>query len=307
MINIVDLKNQFFYYSYKLFERGQFYNTKMYHNFLIEKYPGTLVSLYAPKMLSNLYFSYQSGFIVDDGGRHKRRQKILSSYKENRYADLVGKYGKASFPTSFEYLKYNENMMLKKSQILKESDVKYLIAICIRDNLSILRDFLVRYEFYIRSKNEADDLIGYIALKKASEGFKVNIVSTDKDFYQLWDFENVKQNILINNLSIDDVKIPRHGFLLTKALLGDRSDSIPKALFKGKGEIFLESASIEEVNKYVDKKMLENNIKLITIGEEYLSKEEIELVDKINFETTWNFYDKSGEDELSTIFQSFIS
>ena len=79
---------------------------------------------------------------------------------------------------------------------------------------------------------EADDLIATYVDKILSQGAKVTIVSSDKDFLQLVDdtvevYAPIKKKTFTKSNVIDEIKVLPQNYNLVKALLGDSSDNLP--------------------------------------------------------------------------------
>jgi 5'-3' exonuclease len=92
---------------------------------------------------------------------------------------------------------------------------------------------------------EGDDIIGLIS--RANED--VTVISTDRDFYQLLAIPSLRldRGRLENQLLDRDAFIAKHGltplqFRLTRSILGDKGDDVPKAIMEG-SELGKESAA----------------------------------------------------------------
>ena len=118
---------------------------------------------------------------------------------------------------------------------------------------------------------EADDIIGTLALKGSKAGFRVVIVSGDKDMMQLVGPEVQMLDTMKNKwIGIDEVKekfgVPPEKVTEVMGLMGDSSDHIPGV--KGVGpktatELIQKYGSIEELYKCIDeieKKKLKENL-----------------------------------------------
>jgi DNA polymerase-1 len=158
-------------------------------------------------------------------------------------------------------------------------------------------------------KVEADDIIAYYG-KHLSQKYnsKVYIVSNDKDFLQL-----VNDNIIVyrptekefyNKETIKNkFGVLAENFILYKTLLGDNSDKVPgvkglgeKGIFKKYPELLTTPMMLEDIfeisaNKYkehevyarvvLDKTRLENNFKVMNLGDPLISDEEKEFLEAI--------------------------
>ena len=118
---------------------------------------------------------------------------------------------------------------------------------------------------------EADDIIGTLALKGSKAGFRVVIVSGDKDMMQLVSPEVQMLDTMKNKwIGVDEVKekfgVPPEKVTEVMGLMGDSSDHIPGV--KGVGpktatELIQKYGSIEELYKCIDeieKKKLKENL-----------------------------------------------
>lgn len=303
MVNLIDLKNQYYAYSFKFFDSYQISWDNYPHlkEFVIENYPGAYFSCYAPGILYKLFLKWKQGMIIDDYDRHPLRKELLPQYKEHRYEYIEGKYGVVPFPGFLKYLKFHFEDLRFKMRDLGITDFKYALAISLFYNRVMLRDFLKNFTCYYIAEYEADDVIAHLAREIARSNIDVNIVSTDKDYYQLWDEEDIRERVYINTLSCSDVKTPRYGFLTTKALLGDKSDNIPKSLERGKGKKYLEKKGFAEED--YDKELFENNLKVIRFGDEYLGERDKSFIENFSTEDTlWNFYDFFYYDPFHELF-----
>ena len=80
---------------------------------------------------------------------------------------------------------------------------------------------------------ESDDIIASLATTAAKQGIKVQIVSQDKDMYQLIDdekiviFDPVKKEIIDEKKAIEKFGVHPKDFVNFQALVGDSSDNIP--------------------------------------------------------------------------------
>lgn len=81
---------------------------------------------------------------------------------------------------------------------------------------------------------EADDVIGYICQEFAEneDVRNINIISTDKDFFQLITekvtvYNPVKKKLYNNESVLSEYNIHPKNFILFKSIIGDKSDNIP--------------------------------------------------------------------------------
>ncbi len=168
---------------------------------------GTLKSIgYAIRLLNPTRV-----IIVFDGkGGAKSRQKIYSSYKEDRAKNKL-RLNRA----------YSDLMNPEDEQI---SLRRQLVALA--ETLTTLPVSVMMYDGI-----EADDVIGYIATNLISDDMNLQIMSSDKDFLQL-----VRKNVQVYSPSkkkvyninevIDEYGIHPHNFINFRIMDGDTSDSI---------------------------------------------------------------------------------
>jgi len=85
------------------------------------------------------------------------------------------------------------------------------------------------YKFIQVDRAEADDIIGLLS-RTESRNEKVMIISSDKDFIQLHQYENVYQWSPVTKKLVNGIE--PHGYLFEHILRGDKSDGIPNVLSK---------------------------------------------------------------------------
>ncbi len=136
---------------------------------------------------------------------------------------------------------------------------------------------------YAISGFEADDILGTIAKKAASEETKVYIATGDKDLLQVIDsniriYDPMKNEEFDSNYVIDRYGIPPERFYEYISLTGDPVDNIPGA--KGIGEktakmLLKEFSSLDDLTNNTDKihkerirTLIENSIESINISKE---------------------------------------
>ena len=83
------------------------------------------------------------------------------------------------------------------------------------------------YRFIQVDGAEADDIIGYLS-RTESRNEKVMIISSDKDFIQLHQYDNVYQWSPVTKKLVNGIE--PHGYLFEHILRGDKSDGIPNVL-----------------------------------------------------------------------------
>ena len=83
------------------------------------------------------------------------------------------------------------------------------------------------YKFIQVDGAEADDIIGLLS-RTESRNEKVMIISSDKDFIQLHQYDNVYQWSPVTKKLVNGIE--PHGYLFEHILRGDKSDGIPNVL-----------------------------------------------------------------------------
>ena len=83
------------------------------------------------------------------------------------------------------------------------------------------------YKFVQVDGAEADDIIGLLS-RTESRNEKVMIISSDKDFIQLHQYDNVYQWSPVTKKLVNGIE--PHGYLFEHILRGDKSDGIPNVL-----------------------------------------------------------------------------
>ena len=81
-------------------------------------------------------------------------------------------------------------------------------------------------------KQEADDIIAFLAKKIEAEGNKALIVSSDRDYLQLLSdkitvYAPIKKKLYDYDLFVEEYKVLPENYIYYKSLLGDKSDNIP--------------------------------------------------------------------------------
>ena len=87
-----------------------------------------------------------------------------------------------------------------------------------------LKSILTNCQFLKVHRAEADDLIGVITKKRPD--WKITLISSDRDFYQLYKYPNFRQYDAIKGKFIEVID-PKN-YLLEKVVLGDAGDNVPK-------------------------------------------------------------------------------
>jgi DNA polymerase-1 len=165
------------------------------------------------KFLVKTYKPQQVFVVWEQGGACPRRKKIFPEYKENRFKNK------------------QINSLVNKESDSPLADTKNRIF-----QLQLLTKalgFLPVCQVYV-SETECDDVIGYLVKRKFAdyEGNKV-IVSSDKDFYQLLDYPNVKiydpgkKHEINKEYVLEHIGISPKNITLARTLCGDPSDNVP--------------------------------------------------------------------------------
>lgn len=202
-------------------------------------------ALYAFIRMINKFITtnhYDALFVAFDAGKTTFRTKIFQEYKSNRS-------------------KVPQELLIQIELVKKYLD-------------------LAEIPWSQENNYEADDLIGTISKNKDAKDYEINIISSDKDLYQLLD-ENIK--ILLPQKGLSDLKLMDKKTLKEeyniqpnqipdlKGLMGDNSDNL--AGIKGIGQ----KTAIKLLEKY-------NSLENIIANVEELSKNECKLI-KNNSET----------------------
>lgn len=164
--------------------------------------------------------------IAFDAGKKTLRHDKLESYKD----------GRAKTP----------NELIQQMAMIKE----------MFENMDI--------KHYEKPGIEADDIIGSLACKYASDETEVLILSSDKDMYQLVDScisiivpqNGAKEDLLINHSNFFEI----HGYMPSqvpdiKGLVGDASDNLPGVVGigpKGAVKLIQEYGTLEQIYANVD-------------------------------------------------------
>lgn len=139
---------------------------------------------------------------------------------------------------------------------------------------------------------EADDVIASIARRAKNEGFKVKIVSSDKDLYQLIEddiitlFDPVKKSIINEQGCIEKFGIHPCRFIDFQSIVGDSSDNVPgvKGIgAKGAANLINEYKTLENLYENINSVKPERIKNLLLEYKEsaFLSRELVRLRDDI--------------------------
>jgi len=237
--------------DYEKIKNNQIYNW-FDNKIFIEKYEKMFLESLIKLLKKKIFKNSNIFFCIDSPKENLWRTKILGSYKNNRL------------------LKINDSLNIKYF-------FTYTYNIIIPNLIKIYTNINI-----IKIDNiEADDIIGIISLyiKKNNLNYKIYLLSSDKDFYQLGykniSFINFKSKIELT-LSIEDAKKE----LNKKIIFGDKSDCIPsiiKKRIKNKIDLLDNENLLEEYlnNNIESKKQYEINKKMIDfnfIPNEYFNK-----------------------------------
>lgn len=169
--------------------------------------------------LTDKFVPKQIYVVWEQGGGCPRRKKIFEGYKANRVKDkdMFKDVGKDSVvPKSHNaWILDDKENRLKQLHLLTQ----------VMKNIPVCQIYL--------SETECDDIIGYLVKYKFKQDqTKKIIVSSDKDFYQLLEDENVliydqsKHDVVNADKVIEKYGISARNFCLAKVLSGDPSDNI---------------------------------------------------------------------------------
>jgi len=148
--------------------------------------------------------------VWEQGGASPRRKKIYPEYKENR--SKIKSYSKNDIK---EVIKNDLENRVKQLTML--SNMLKLTPVC---------------QIFIK-ETECDDIIGYLirSVYQQDNALKI-IMSSDKDFYQLLDQENVviydpaKKITIDHSYVLDKFQIHPRQICLARTIAGDPSDNI---------------------------------------------------------------------------------
>ncbi|MBK23554.1 MAG: hypothetical protein CME70_06065 [Halobacteriovorax sp.] len=186
--------------------------------------------------------------VVWEGGGSTRRRTIYSGYKANRKPQKLNRFYGKDLPDSTNNRDYQIALIIEMLRCTPVSQI------------------------YI-SDCEADDVIGYLAKYRYSDGCV--IVSSDKDFYQLLS-PNIRQwspgqrAFVTPEAVLQKYGIPVHNFCVARCFCGDKSDNIEgvqgagfKTLAKRVPEITMDSfISVDDILKLCVQRAPTSKIKL---------------------------------------------
>ena len=146
---------------------------------------------------------------------------------------------------------------------------------------------------------EADDMIATVTHLAQAKGYKVRVVSHDKDLYQLIDDEKgtiiidaIKRKSMDEKACFDKYGVTSKQFIDYQSILGDSADNVPgvKGIGKvGAEKLLVEYGDLDNIYAHVEEVKGANQKKLIVSKEQcYMSKELVTLkrdvFDSIDFE-----------------------
>lgn len=145
---------------------------------------------------------------------------------------------------------------------------------------------------------EADDMIATVSKLAKDKGYKIRVVSHDKDLYQLIDDKNIVVVDAIKRKSMDEEAcFEKYGvtpkqFIDYQSILGDTADNVPgvKGIGKvGAEKLLKEYGSLDAIYEHIDEIKGATQKKLIASKDDaYMSKELVTLkqdvFDSLNFE-----------------------
>jgi len=146
---------------------------------------------------------------------------------------------------------------------------------------------------------EADDMIATVTHLAQAKGYKVRVVSHDKDLYQLIDDEKgtiiidaIKRKSMDEKACFDKYGVTSKQFIDYQSILGDSADNVPgvKGIGKvGAEKLLVEYGDLDNIYAHVEEVKGANQKKLIASKEQcYMSKELVTLkrdvFDSIDFE-----------------------
>ena len=202
-------------------------------------------------------------------GEPKKRLELLSSYKQNRVID----------PSDQDKLKKQDDFARQKNIIVK--------ALCEMFPVSVVR----------HPSFEADDTI-YNLICNASSITQWTVVSTDTDFFQLFQGETREKNVkLYNSVKKKFCEPTEYDYVTWKALRGDPTDNIIGIAGIGeKRAAVLASKDIKDIELKTPEEMLQFQMNLKLIRFERWTEEETLLMESskehdIDFEKIKSFFE----------------
>ena len=163
---------------------------------------------------------------------------------------------------------------------------------------------------------EADDMIATVTRLAKERGYKVRVVSHDKDLYQLIDDSKVVIVDAIKRKSVDEAACfekygvtPRQ-FIDYQSILGDSADNVPgvKGIGKvGAEKLLKEYGSLENIYEHIDEIKGATQKKLIESKEQaFMSKELVTLRDDVFDEIDFEEYKMDVENPFVNIYDELV-
>ena len=166
--------------------------------------------------------------LVFDGiGAKANRQNIDSDYKGTRGVKRI---------TNWEfYDNHDQERASFSSQMDRLIDYLHQLPV---DMISV-------------DKQEADDIIAFLAKKIEAQGNKSVIVSSDRDYLQLLSpqttvYAPIKKRLYDYDTFVNEYKVLPENFIYYKSLLGDKSDNIPGVMGLGSKTLLKEFPQLTE-------------------------------------------------------------
>ncbi len=163
---------------------------------------------------------------------------------------------------------------------------------------------------------EADDMIASVTKKAKEKGFKVRVVSHDKDLYQLIDDSNVVVVDAIKRKSMDEEAcFEKYGvtpkqFIDYQSILGDSADNVPgvKGIGKvGAQKLLSEYGDLDNIYNNLQSIKGANQKKLIASKDEaYMSKQLVTLKDDLFDEFDFEEYKMDVENPFLNIYDELV-
>ncbi|NPA60135.1 MAG: DNA polymerase I, partial [Epsilonproteobacteria bacterium] len=163
---------------------------------------------------------------------------------------------------------------------------------------------------------EADDMIASVVKKAKEKGFKVRVVSHDKDLYQLIDDSNVVVVDAIKRKSMDEEAcFEKYGvtpkqFIDYQSILGDSADNVPgvKGIGKvGAQKLLSEYGDLDNIYNNLQSIKGANQKKLIASKDEaYMSKQLVTLKDDLFDEFDFEEYKMDVENPFLNIYDELV-
>jgi 5'-3' exonuclease len=185
--------------------------------------------------------------------------KIVKDFTPTKLIIAIdaGNYWRTSY-----YKEYKENRKSIRQASIINFDVFFKVLNEFTENLKTL---LSNVCFLTVPTCEADDLIAVLT-KYIYPNDEVICISTDRDMYQLLQYQNYKQYNAVKHQYIECLD-PKT-YLLTKIMTGDRGDNIPNVK-KGIGKVHIAKILSENLDTWLDSDKInrsnfERNFQLIS-------------------------------------------